>query len=85
MIMTVVQIIVNLCLGTEKLMFYYANVTLGLAGAGVGAVIAAGGIGGIAGAVSASWLAARVGQMRLVVLAPIFTQRIGPQCGQAYS
>ena len=68
-IMTVVQIIVNLCLGTEKLMFYYARVTLGLHAAGVGAVVAAGGAGGIAGAVSASWLAARVGQMRLVVLA----------------
>jgi hypothetical protein len=68
-IMTVMQIIVNLCLGTEKLMFYYAKVTLGLGAAGVGAVVAAGGIGGIAGAVSASWLAARVGQMRLVVLA----------------
>src|SRR5215475_1129392 len=68
-IMTVVQIIVNLCLATEKLMFYYAKVTLGLGAAGVGAVVAAGGAGGIAGAVSASWLAARVGQMRLVVLA----------------
>ena len=69
MIMTVVQVIVNLCLGTEKLMFYYAKVTLGLGAAGVGAVVAAGGVGGIAGAVSASWLAGRVGQMRLVVLA----------------
>ena len=68
-LMTVVQIIVNLWLGTEKLMFYYAKVTLGLGAAGVGAVVAAGGIGGIAGAVSASWLAARVGQLRLVVLA----------------
>jgi len=65
----VVQVIVNLCLGTEKLMFYYAKVTLGLGAAGVGAVVAAGGAGGIAGAVSASWLAGRVGQIRLVVLA----------------
>jgi len=68
-IMTVVQVIVNLCLATEKLMFYYAKVTLGLGAAGVGVVVAAGGAGGIAGAVSASWLAARVGQVRLVVLA----------------
>lgn len=68
-IMTVVQIIVNLCLGTEKLMFFYAKDTLGLGAAGVGAVVAAGGAGGIAGAVSTSWLAARVGQMRLVVFA----------------
>jgi MFS transporter len=68
-IMTAVQVVVNLCLGTEKLMFYYAKDTLGLGAAGVGAVVAAGGAGGIAGAVSTSWLAARVGQMRLVVLA----------------
>jgi hypothetical protein len=68
-IMTVVQVIVNLCLATEKLMFFYARDTLGLGAAGVGAVVAAGGAGGIAGALSTTWLAARVGQMRLVVLA----------------
>jgi hypothetical protein len=34
----------------------------------VGAVVAAGGAGGVAGALTASWLAARVGQIRLVVL-----------------
>ena len=68
-IMTVMQIIVNLCLATEKLMFFYARDTLGLGAAGVGAVIAAGGAGGVAGALSTSWLAARVGQMRLIVLA----------------
>jgi hypothetical protein len=62
--MTVMQIIVNLCLATEKLMFFYARDTLGLSAAGVGAVVA----GGVAGALSASWLAARIGQMRLVVL-----------------
>jgi hypothetical protein len=67
-IMTVMQIIVNLCLATEKLMFFYARDTLGLGAAGVGAVVAAGGAGGVAGALSASWLAARAGQMRLVVL-----------------
>src|SRR5262249_8065976 len=68
-IMTVVQVIVNLCLATEKLMFYYAKVTLGLGAAGVGVVVAAGGAGGIAGAVSASWPAARVGRVGLGVLA----------------
>jgi Major Facilitator Superfamily len=66
-IMTVVQIIVNLCLATEKLMFFYARDTLGLGAAGVGAVVAAGGVGGVAGALSASWLAGRFGQMRLIV------------------
>src|SRR5260370_1253708 len=68
-IMTVVQVIVNLCLATEKLMFFYARDTLGLGAAGVGAVVAAGGAGGIAGALSTTWLAARGRQMRLVVLA----------------
>jgi hypothetical protein len=68
-IMTVMQVIVNLCLGTEKLMFFYARDTLGLSAAGVAAVVAAGGAGGIAGALSTAWLAARVGQMRLIVLA----------------
>ncbi len=68
-IMTVVQVIVNLCLATEKLMFFYARDTLGLGAAGVGAVVAAGGAGGIGGALSTTWLAARVGQMRLAVLA----------------
>ena len=67
-IMTVMQIIVNLCLATEKLMFFYARDTLGLSAAGVAAVVAAGGVGGIAGALSASWLAGRFGQIRLVVL-----------------
>jgi len=67
-IMTVMQIIVNLCLATEKLMFFYARDTLGLGAARVGAVVAMGGLGGVAGALSASWLAARFGQMRLVVL-----------------
>jgi hypothetical protein len=67
-IMTVMQIIVNLCLATEKLMFFYARDTLGLSAAGVGTVVAAGGVGGVAGALSASWLAARAGQIRLVVL-----------------
>jgi Major Facilitator Superfamily len=67
-IMTVMQIVVNLCLATEKLMFFYARDTLGLSAAGVGAVVAAGGLGGVAGALSASWLAARIGQIRLIVL-----------------
>jgi hypothetical protein len=67
-VMTVVQVIVNLCLAAEKLMFFYARDTLGLGAAGVGAVIAAGGAGGVAGAVSAGWLAARIGQIRTVVL-----------------
>ncbi len=50
-------------------LIFYAKDTLGLGVAGVGAEVAAGGAGGIAGAVSTSWLAARVGQMRLVVFA----------------
>jgi len=66
-IMTAMQIVMNLCLAVEKLIFYFAKDALGLGAAGVGAVVAAGGAGGILGAVSASWLAARAGQVRLTV------------------
>lgn len=83
-IMTVMQIIVNLCLATEKLMFFYARDTLGLGAAGVGAVVAAGGLGGVAGALSATWLAARFGQMRVIV-ATGSRQRAGPRVGQRHA
>lgn len=46
-------------------MFFYARDALGLSAARV----AAGGAGGLAGALSTAWLAARVGQMRQIVLA----------------
>ncbi len=68
-ILTAVQIVVNLCLACEKLIIYDARVTLGLAPAAVGAVVAAAGAGGIAGALAAPRLAAWVGEIRLVVAA----------------
>jgi predicted MFS family arabinose efflux permease len=67
-LMTAMQVLVNLCLGTEKLLFFYARDVLHLSAAGVGAVVAAGGAGGIAGALTTARLAAWAGQLRLVVL-----------------
>jgi len=68
-ILTAVQIVVNLCLAVEKLIFYYARDTLGLTPAAVSVVVAAGGAGGIVGALTATRLAAWIGQIRLVVAA----------------
>lgn len=66
-ILTAVQIIVNLCLAVEKLIFYYARQTLALTPQGVSLVVAMAGAGGILGALTATWLAARIGQIRLIV------------------
>lgn len=68
-ILTAVQIVVNLCLACEKLIIYDARVTLGLAPPAVGVVVAAAGAGGIAGALTAARLAAWIGEIRLVVVA----------------
>ncbi len=58
----------NLCLSVEKLIIYDARDTLGLSPPLVGVVVAAGGAGGLAGALAAAPLARRVGELRLVVL-----------------
>jgi predicted MFS family arabinose efflux permease len=68
-ILTAVQMVVNLCLAAEKLIVFFARDTLGLTPPLVAVVVAAGGVGGIAGALSASRLAGRVGEIRLVVIA----------------
>jgi MFS family permease len=68
-VMTVVQMVVNLSLAVEKLIFFFARDTLGLSVTLTSAVVAAGGVGGIAGALTSSWLVARVGEMRLVAVA----------------
>ena len=68
-VLTAVQMVVNLCLSVEKLIIYDARDTLGLSPPLVGAVVAAGGAGGLAGALVAAPLARRAGEMRLVVLA----------------
>ena len=61
--------VVNLCLSVEKLIIYDARETLGLSPPLVGVVVAAGGAGGLAGALGAAPLARWAGEMRLVLLA----------------
>ena len=53
-IMTVMQIIVDLCLATEKLMFFYARDTLGLDASGLGYLMAAVGCGAVVGGLGLS-------------------------------
>src|SRR5580704_882535 len=69
LILTAVQVVVNLCLSVEKLIIYDARETLGLSPPLVGVVVAAGGAGGLAGALGAAPLARWAGEMRLVLLA----------------
>jgi len=69
LVLTAVQMVVNLCLSVEKLIIYDARDTLGLSPPLVGVVVAAGGVGGLAGALGATPLARWAGEMRLVVLA----------------
>jgi predicted MFS family arabinose efflux permease len=68
-ILTAVQIVVNLCLAVEKLLVFFARDTLGLTPSQVAVVVAAGGAGGVVGALSASLLAGWIGEIRLVVIA----------------
>jgi predicted MFS family arabinose efflux permease len=68
-ILTSIQIVVNLCLACEKLIVYYARDTLALTTPSVGVVVAAAGVGGVLGAVSAARLARWIGEIRLVVVA----------------
>jgi predicted MFS family arabinose efflux permease len=69
LVLTAVQMVVNLCLSVEKLIIYDAQETLGLSPPLVGVVVAAAGVGGLAGALSATPLARWAGEMRLVLLA----------------
>jgi hypothetical protein len=68
LLLTAVQVVVNLCLSVEKLIIYDARDTLGLSPPLVGVVVAAGGTGGLAGALAAAPLARWVGELRLVVM-----------------
>jgi MFS family permease len=67
--LTVMQMAVNLCLSVEKLIFYYAKDTLRLGSFPVSIIVAAGGAGGILGALTAAPLGRRVGQIRLIAAA----------------
>jgi hypothetical protein len=69
LVLTAVQMVVNLCLSVEKLIIYDARETLGLSPPLVGVVLAAGGVGGLGGALGAAPLARWVGELRLVLLA----------------
>ena len=67
--LTVMQMAVNLCLSVEKLIFFYARDTLRLSPFPVSIIVAAGGAGGILGALTAVPLARRAGQIRLIAAA----------------
>jgi len=68
-VLTAIQMVVNLCLAVEKLIFFYARDTLRLSPSAVSVIVAAGGVGGMLGALTATRLARRVGQIRLIVVA----------------
>jgi MFS family permease len=68
LVLTVIQTMLNLCLAVDTLIIFFARVTLDLPMPQVSAVVAGGGIGGIAGAVMAAWLAARIRALPLIAL-----------------
>jgi Major Facilitator Superfamily len=68
-VITAMQVVVNLCLSVEKLIIYDAQVTLGLRSGLVGIVVAAGGAGGLLGALTAAPLARWAGEIRLIAAA----------------
>ncbi|GAA2086860.1 MFS transporter [Actinomadura alba] len=68
LVLTVIQTMLNLCLAADTLIIFFARVTLDLPMPQVSAVVAGGGIGGIAGAVMATWLAARIRALPLIAL-----------------
>ncbi|WP_026415567.1 MFS transporter [Actinomadura oligospora] len=63
---TVVQVGVNLCLAVDTLIVYLGRVTLGLPTHAVAALVAAEGVGGVAGAMVAGAVARRLGAMGAV-------------------
>ncbi len=64
--MTVLQVVVNLALACEYLVVYLARDTLGLPADRVSLAVAGGGLGGVAGAFSTSWLVNRAGPVRVI-------------------
>lgn len=61
-------LVLNLCLGTDRLVVFFAKETLRLPGSMVGIIVAAGGIGGILGAVCAAPLCRRLSPLSLVAV-----------------
>jgi hypothetical protein len=61
-------LVLNLCLGADKLVIFLARATLHLAPALVGLVVAAGGAGGLLGAIGTSALCRRLGPLPVVAV-----------------
>ena len=64
--LVIVQAVINLCLAVEKLIIFFAGTTLGLAASLVSLAVIGGGAGGVAGALTARWIVARMGALPLV-------------------
>ena len=62
------MLVLNLCLGADKLIIFFARNTLHLAPAQVGLVVTAGGIGGLLGAAGTSLLCRWLGPVPAVML-----------------
>lgn len=65
--MTLLQVVINFAFGAEKLTVFFLRDTLGLAAGAVGAIVAGGGAGGVLGALIAPRLAARLGDLRVII------------------
>ena len=61
-------LVLNLCLGADKLIVFFARDTLRLTAAQVGLVVTAGGAGGLAGAIGTGRLCRWLGPLRAVTL-----------------
>ncbi|MCP2335441.1 hypothetical protein [Actinomadura rupiterrae] len=68
MAVTAVQVVVNLCLAVDTLIVYLGRVTLGLPTHAVAALVAAEGVGGVAGAMAAGVVARWLGTMGAVTV-----------------
>jgi MFS family permease len=64
----VFMLVLNLCLGADKLIIFLARTTMHLPAAQVGLIVAAGGVGGLLGAAGTSRLVRRTGPLPAVVL-----------------
>lgn len=67
LVITGAQVVINFALGSEKLVVFFLRDTLALSPDAVGLVVAAGGAGGIAGALAAPRLARRAGDLPVIV------------------
>ena len=59
-------LVLNLCLGADKLIVFFAKDTLGLRAWQVGVVVTVGGVGGVLGAAATGWWCRRLGPLPLV-------------------